>query len=313
MTQEQEPPPTVPQAVGLALAAAFLWATSFVWIKQGLEEIPPITFASLRYLIGAVALAVYRLARPTRKVTITPSAGRTMTALGLLLYAVVPALLFLGLDLVEAVSFNFVFQAGIPLVLAFTAGTLLHEPTSRWEFVGVVVVVAGIYVFFPALPTGSEAAGLLLAAGAAVGIGVSNLLQRRLMRDGAVFSIDATLVPMAVGSIALLGVALIVETFPPLTVRSLSLLLLLGIVNTAVAFTLWHRAMKTLNALHAGVIATTQLVEVALLAWLFLGEDLTIGRITGSVIVIGGIVIVHVSKAKAARGVGLDVPLVIEA
>jgi drug/metabolite transporter (DMT)-like permease len=255
---------------------------------------------------------VYRTIRPSPRARIDSSTGRTMTALGVLLYAVVPALIFLGLNLIEAVSFNFIFQAGIPLVLAFTAGAILHEPTSKWEFVGVATVVAGIYVFFPVAPKGSEAAGLLLAAGAATGIGVSNLLQRQLMRSGVVRSIDATLIPMAVGSLALLAVALVVESFPALGAKSIALLLMLGVVNTAFAFTLWHKAMKTLKALHAGVIATSQLVEVAVLAWLFLDEDLTSNRIIGSAVVIVGIVVVHVSKARAAKDT-LDVPLVIEA
>ncbi|MFQ5555354.1 MAG: EamA family transporter, partial [Acidimicrobiia bacterium] len=43
--------PTTTAAVALAMLAAFLWATSFIYIKVGLEEIPPLAFASLRYMI----------------------------------------------------------------------------------------------------------------------------------------------------------------------------------------------------------------------------------------------------------------------
>jgi drug/metabolite transporter (DMT)-like permease len=59
--------------------------------------------------------------------------------------------------------------------------------------------------------------------------------------------------------------------------------------------------MRTLNALHAGVIASAQIIEVAIFAWLILDEELTADRIVGSLVVLGGILIVHVSRATAAR------------
>ena len=289
-------------AVALAVLASFLWATSFIYIKVGLEDIPPLTFASLRYLIGAAALALFRLGRPRpRRARLDATSSVLLIVLGVVLYALVPAVMFLGLDQAEAVTFNFVFQAGRPLVLALTAGYLLREPTSWWEWVGVGTVVVGMYVFFPALPSGGELIGVMLAGLAAISIGGSNLIQRRLMRAQVISSLDATMLPMALGSIGLLGIALMVEEFPILDGGSVLLLLVLGVVNTAFAFTIWHYAMTTLNALHAGVIASAQIVEVAVLAWWFLDESLTAGRIAGSLIVLVGIITVHVSKANAAR------------
>jgi drug/metabolite transporter (DMT)-like permease len=40
----------------LAVAASLLWASSIVLVKLGLEDLPPLTFASLRYLVGAATL-----------------------------------------------------------------------------------------------------------------------------------------------------------------------------------------------------------------------------------------------------------------
>lgn len=293
--------PTPLMGVILAILASFLWATSFIYIKIGLEDLPPLTFASLRYLIGAVALWMFRLSRPPIARRLDARTSLQLVVLGILLYALIPAFMFLGLDRAEAVTFNFVFQAGIPVVLALTAGYLLKEATSWWEWVGVGVVIAGMYVFFPAVPSGDEAIGVMLAAIAAISIGGSNLIQRRVMRSGVISSLDATMLPMALGSVLLLGVALVVEDFPTLDADAIVLLLVLGIVNTAFAFTIWHSAMKVLNALHAGVIASAQIVEVAVLAWWFLGESLSSARIIGSIVVVAGIAVVHISKARAAR------------
>jgi len=295
-------PPSTSAAVGLAVVATLLWASSFIYIKIGLEELPPLTFAALRYLIGAIALLVYRLVRyGSMPPQVERSSAKWMVALGLVLYTFVPAVMFLGLDEVDTVTFNFVFQAGIPLVLALTAGLFVKEPTSGWEWVGVGVVVAGMYVFFPAVPAGNEALGITLAALAACGIGASNLLQRKILRDGKTAALDATLIPMALGSLVLLAIAVAVEPWPTFTPQTVLLLLILGVVNTAFAFTIWHHAMRTLNALHAGVIASAQIIEVGIFAWLILDEELTADRIIGSLVVLGGILIVHIARATAVR------------
>jgi drug/metabolite transporter (DMT)-like permease len=40
----------------VALFVVFLWATSWVLIKFGLETIPPLTFAGLRYGLASLVL-----------------------------------------------------------------------------------------------------------------------------------------------------------------------------------------------------------------------------------------------------------------
>ncbi len=307
----RRPSPTL--AVVLATTASVLWASSLILIKIGLEDLPPLTFASTRYVLGAAVLAIFRWGRGTpRPAPIRPGTWVSLIALGILLYAWVPAVMFLGIDEIDVVTYNFVYQAGIPLLLAFTAGIVLREPTSWWEWAGVIVVVVGTYVFFFGItPTGtqatsgvsngSEALGVSLAAAAAVGVAGSNLLQRRIMRSGTVTSLDATMIPMGLGSVTLLMVALHVESFPAIDGVAILLLLTLGIVNTAFAFTIWHSAMRTLNALHAGIIASSQLVVGAVLAWSFLDEALPARRIVGSLAVLAGIVVVHLSQAGARR------------
>jgi drug/metabolite transporter (DMT)-like permease len=44
------------RAVVQALFVVFLWATSWVFIKIGLEEIPALTFAGLRYVLAFLCL-----------------------------------------------------------------------------------------------------------------------------------------------------------------------------------------------------------------------------------------------------------------
>ncbi len=293
--------------------ASFLWATSFIYIEIGLDDLDPIPFAAMRYLIGAVALASYWAYRGgLRNRTVSGRQLWWVMALGVLLYTAVPALQFVGLAETDPITFNFVFQAGIPLVLALTAGTILKERTSWWEWVGVAVVAAGVWTFFRATRVaeepaaaliagneGSDSLGVILAIAAAVFIGGSNLIQRRILRGNGTSALEVTTLSMAIGASALAVIALATEELPSLDSQLILLLLVLGIINTAVAFFIWHRAMETLRALHAGVIASTQLVFVPLMATFYLGDEFGLRRGIGSAIVLIGIVTVHYSRSRA--------------
>lgn len=221
-----------------------------------------------------------------------------VVGLGVFLYAAVPALQFLGLDQTEAVTFNFVFQAGIPLVLALSAGTILRERTSWWEWVGVAAVISGAWVFFPVLPLGADGRGVILAAAAGVFIGGSNLIQRRVLRGQGTSALEVTTLSMTIGAVILALGAVVANDLPEFRPGLVALLLVLGVLNTAVAFFIWHRAMQTLRALHAGVIASTQLIFVPLMARWWLEEAFGLRRAVGSAIVLIGIAVVHYSRAR---------------
>jgi drug/metabolite transporter (DMT)-like permease len=75
-----------------------------------------------------------------------------------------------------------------------------------------------------------------------------------------------------VGSIALLAIGVAVQGLPPLSWRAWLIIGWLAAVNTAFAFTLWNQTLRTLPAVVSSVINNTMLIQIAVLAWLFLGE-----------------------------------------
>ena len=52
-------------------------------------------------------------------------------------------------------------------------------------------------------------------------------------------------------------------------------------MNTAGAFTLWNHTLRRLTATQSAVINNTMLVQIAVLAWLFLGERLDRRQVIG--------------------------------
>jgi len=80
-----------------ALFVTFLWSTSWVLIKWGLEEIPPLTFAGLRYAMAACILLPGLWRRRAELKTLSCDHWIQLLLLGLLFYALTQGGQFLTL------------------------------------------------------------------------------------------------------------------------------------------------------------------------------------------------------------------------
>jgi drug/metabolite transporter (DMT)-like permease len=86
------------------------------------------------------------------------------------------------------------------------------------------------------------------------------------------------------------------QGFPPLLPVHWAIIAWLAVVNTAFAFTLWNRTLHTLSAMESSIINNTMLFQIALLAWLFLDEQLTWPKIAGMVLAAAGTLVVQVRR-----------------
>ena len=67
-------------------------------------------------------------------------------------------------------------------------------------------------------------------------------------------------------------------------------------VNTALAFTLWNRSLQEQSAVESSLINSTMLIQIALLAWLFLGEQLAPRDLVGLALASVGILIAQLKR-----------------
>ena len=91
----------------------------------------------------------------------------------------------------------------------------------------------------------------------------------------------------------LLGIGLIVQGLPPLSPSTWAVVLWLAVVNTALAFFLWNKTLQVLTAVEATIINSTMLIQIAVLAWLFLGEALNVINVIGLALAAIGVFIVN--------------------
>src|SRR5690242_1288211 len=95
------------RAVTQALFVTFLWATSWVLIKFGLKDIPPLTFAGLRYTLAFMCLAIPVLGSSSRRTQLQALHLRDwfqLTLLGLIFIAITQGAQFIALSYLPATT-----------------------------------------------------------------------------------------------------------------------------------------------------------------------------------------------------------------
>ena len=279
-------------AAWVALFVTLLWSSSWVLIRWGLEDeaLPPITFAALRYALAAAILVAWVVARRAPgETSMRPDRGQLLqlVILGVLLYAVTQGAQFVALAHQPAATTSLVLSL-TPTLVAVTAALSLAEVPARRQIVGVLLVAVGATLYFAgdlsATVAGTTAAIVGLAANVA-----SSVLGRSVNRNARLSPVVVTAISMSVGAAVLVVAGLLAEGLPMVTPRAWLLFAWLALVNTAFAFTLWNASLRRLSAVESAGINNTMLIQIALLAWLFLGEDPGPVGLLGIVVVSAGV------------------------
>jgi drug/metabolite transporter (DMT)-like permease len=261
-------------AVELALLAilATLWASSYTFIKIGIDTIPPITLIAARTLIAGGILVLIMRWRGIRLPR--DAASWRNFAVQACLNSVIPFTLIAWAEKSIDAGLAVILNSMTP-VFTFLITWLWsrHEATSLRKFAGVVLGLAGTCII-----VGSQAfthVGHELAAQLAVG----SLLS---------------------GAMILLPLSLIVDRPWTLAPSEASILALVGLAvfSTAMAFVIYFRLIHTLGSV--GTTAQAYLrapIGIAIGAY-FLGESLSGAAWFGLLFILAGVAAMTIPQGK---------------
>ncbi len=295
------------KAILLALLVTFLWSTSFVIIKIGLAEIPPLTFAGLRYSIAFICLLPFVFTKKNKLVikNLEKKDWTKLILLGILFYAFTQGTQFIGLSLLPAVTVS-LWLNFTPLIVAVMAIFLLKEFPTFLQWSGVVLFIIGITTyFFPVNLSENQWTGLIVMTIGVLANAASAVLGRNINREARINPVVITIVSMGIGSVILLVAGLMIQGLPSISLQNILYLLWLAVINTALAFTIWNLTLQKLSAMESSIINGTMLIQIALLAWIFLGEAITMQQGMGMLIAAGGAVLVQL-RIKNKKPPSLD-------
>jgi drug/metabolite transporter (DMT)-like permease len=257
-----------PAAVGVTL---LLWASAFVAIRHLAGTFSPGALSLGRLLVGSVCLGAVALGRglphPTRRQWVS------ILAIGVLWFGVYNVALNAGERHVDAGTAVMLIQVS-PVLVALLAATFLHERFTRYLALGLALAFGGIALIATASSDsngGRSVLGVALCLVAAVVYSISLVLQKPLVAGLA--AVHVTWLACTTGAIVCLPFAgQLVDDTRSASASDIWWVVYLGVFPTAIAFTTFAYALRTMSASSLGV--TTYLVPpiTIVMGWLFLGE-----------------------------------------
>ncbi len=278
--------------LGILALLTLIWGTTWAAIRVGLEGVPPMTGAALRFALAALVLLVVARARKVR-LGATAVERRLWIASGVLNFAVsyglvywaeqylpsgLAAVIFASFPLFVAVLAHF-FLPGERLSPAGTAGVVLG-------FVGIVILFSEDFAAFGG-PNAALAAVVLPLAPFAASIG-----QVAVKRWGeGIHPLSLASVPMGYCALILGALALLLERGKPVVLDATSVgsILYLSLVGSALAFSLYFFLLTRRPATWVALVAYTSPAVAVMVGVLVFDEPFTPRLVVGTAAVLSGV------------------------
>jgi drug/metabolite transporter (DMT)-like permease len=305
-TASSAPSTTIPRTP-IAIVAAWvllcaIWGSTWLAIKIGLADLPPISFTGLRFVIAAAVL----FAISFRRFPLPQREDYSLIAFtGILMFAINYALLFWGEQYVSS-GLAAILQATIPTFGLVFAHFYLPSERLKWERIaGALLALGGVTIICAKLLDfqGVMAfwGGVAIVIGAAAA-SYSNILVKARGKKFEPSMIAAWQMLFALPPLLLIG---FFHEGNPLhfhwSKTAIACLLYLSLVGSVAAFLLFYWLMNR--------VAVTNLLTISLITpplavaigWFVAGETLSRWAILGAVFVLAGIALI-LWKSKTPTG-----------
>lgn len=300
--------PARKQAYLYLILVVLIWGAAPSIIKFALNEISPFFFLFYRFVITVVLLTPFYLLSKGKglklsnivPVTIASFLSSTAT-LGLLFYGT-SLTTSLDASLISATSPIFIILAGV---------LFLNERITKREKAGILITILGTLVvaaqsFFetnqPQAP--NTLLGNLLIFASNIVFAASVLISKRALRQN-VSAFSLMYITFVIGLITIYPFAVKEVSSGEMIQKVLSLsfsahvsIIYMAIFSGAIAYYLYQKAQKTIEASEAAVFLYLQPLVTAPVGILWLGEKVTPAFLIGSIIIALGVILAELKKPK---------------
>ena len=292
--------------IRLAYIACFvLWGSTWMTIKVGLRDLPPLFFAGTRMLLAAAILLPFAWRAGLRLES--REALRKMAAIGLLQIGIPYALMFAAQQWMPSALAAVLF-ASFPVWLVLVARLLLPDhPLTTRKLLAAFLGVAGIAVlqqpalhaqaFSPLAPLG----GALVVA-AAIVAAFANVLVRRELSSSS--PLVMTFVQVFAGALVLVALSALLEHGRPVafTAPAVGALIYLAVFGTAVTYLCLFWLIPRVPMSAIGAIPLLDTTVAVILGALILHEHVGWPLLAGGALVMAGTTLANQAPAEPALG-----------
>jgi drug/metabolite transporter (DMT)-like permease len=272
-----------------------VWGSTWLAIKVGVENAPPMMSAGLRFLIASGVL--YALLRVQKlEIPWNPDARKLYLIMGLVSYSVPFALTYWAEQFVDSGLSCILFAAFPFWVAVFSHLWLKDERLTRFTLAGVMLGLAGIVVIFAGdVKTGSAMTGFGMA-----GLVVSTIMQAfsliQIKKLGHHISpIAMNFVSMSIAAAVLLAASLTTERWSGTAWSSDAIfsLLYLALVGSVLTFVTYYWLLKRVAPVYLSLSSFINPIVAVLLGAAFRGETLGASVAFGASLVLLGILVAN--------------------
>ena len=278
-----------------------IWGSTWLFIKLGLADLPPLTFAGIRFVIALAILFTWirirRLPLPTARANWILLAGTGILSFGLNYGLVFWAEQYISSGLAA------LLQATLPAFgLVFAHFHLPGERLTWAKISGVVLGVCGVAVVFSnqlAVEGRQALAGCVAMILSSMFAAYSNVLVKAYGKklDPAILAAGQ----MFFGLLLLLAVGIPLEGNPlnyRWTPMALISLFYLALVGTVIAFLLYYWLVLKIDVTKSMLIALVTPVVAVILGMIVLDEEIGWRTLMGGAMIMIGIAFIVVRRAK---------------
>lgn len=269
-----------------------VWSSTWLAIKVGLRDLPPISFVAIRFLIAIIVLLAVSLGRTH----LIPRARKDyfiLAVTGILMFAINYTLLFWA-ELHISSGLAAVLQATIPIFgMMFAHWILPDEPLRLLKVAGAIIALGGVTVICARLLgfNGPLAfwGGLAVVFGAASAAFANVLVKARSMKLAPAM-LAAWQMIFGTAPLLLLGFA--IDGNPARfhwTVSSVFCLFYLALVGSALTFLLLYWLLPRLTVAQLQSISLITPPGAVMLGWLLGGETFPLSSLLGAALVLVGV------------------------
>jgi drug/metabolite transporter (DMT)-like permease len=281
----------------------FVWGSTFLAIRVGVREVPPLILAAMRFFVAGIVLYGWMIARGER----SPSGRewRSATLLGLVIFVLDYGLLFWAEQRVPS-GIAAVMLALIPAFMALSEIIFLRTQTLTVRLVMALLIgIGGVAVLMSrslnlgGAPIDKRGAAALIFA--SMSWSVASALTRKLtLPKSKVMSSGAQ---MLAGGVLLAIAATALGEFRNFHPWSVSrevwfALLYLIVAGSIVGFTAYVWLIHHESPTKVGTYAYVNPIVAVLVGYFFGGEALSLRTILGTMFVLISVVVITTTRAK---------------
>ncbi|MES0880613.1 DMT family transporter [Roseibium sp. SCP14] len=291
-----------PLEILMAIMVALVWGMGIVFAKGAIEFFPPILLMALRFTLTAFVLVWF---------TRIPSGNLVyLFFIAIVAAAIQYSLTFTGLIGLEAGTAALIVQLEVPFLVLLGALLLSEKPGLR-KWIGIAISFCGVALMTQHSEMGGSLTSVFLVIGGAFSWALGQVMVRSLKNIQGM-QVTAWIAVFAAPQLYVMSA--IFEEGQVEAIRNADVIVwgavfYLGLVMTALGYFLWNTLIRRHDVGRVAPFLLLLPFFSVVGGVLFLGEQPTLAKLTGGLVVLLGVAVITINPAVfARRSVGANLP-----